>query len=439
MYDDLFQKSKAVLAKNDRGGWTVPAGDLYPHQWLWDSCFISIGLRHYDVVRAQTELRSLLRGQWQNGMFPDIIFSDARRKGLDLDELLWDSSVNQHAPNHVDTSGVSQPPMLAEAVWRVGEKLDETARLEWFREMLPPIIKFHQWLYNERDPRGEGLITVIHPYESGLDDSPAWLDELEAQGAPRWINIGEKLGLGIIVNLIRRDTRHADSSQRMSNMEALSFFVALRRLRKQKYDSKLILANPYLAIQDLVFNCILIRANQRLAEIAKAIGEELPGGLAKQAKRHESAIEKLWDEEAGQYFSRSFSRKELIKEPSVATFMPLYAGCISPAHAKQLVNLLNDKMRYAPTWPIPSVPLDSPYFNDSRYWQGPTWINMNWLIIDGLERYGFKDEAKDLRDKTLRLVEQNGCSEYYNPLTGAPNGAKNFSWTAALSIDLLKS
>ena len=27
------------LAKNDRGGYTVPTANLYPYQWNWDSVF----------------------------------------------------------------------------------------------------------------------------------------------------------------------------------------------------------------------------------------------------------------------------------------------------------------------------------------------------------------------------------------------------------------
>jgi hypothetical protein len=74
--EELLNRAKAVLEVNQRGDYTVPAEGLYPHQWLWDSCFIAIGLRHYDLERAQKEILSLLRGQWSNGMMPNMIFAD---------------------------------------------------------------------------------------------------------------------------------------------------------------------------------------------------------------------------------------------------------------------------------------------------------------------------------------------------------------------------
>jgi glycogen debranching enzyme len=62
---------------------------------------------------------------------------------------------------------------------------------------------------------------------------------------------------------------------------------------------------------------------------------------------------------------------------------------------------------------------------------------MNWLVIQGLNNYGFKDHAAALRESTLAMVEKGGLYEYFNPLSGAAYGAPNFSWTAALTIDLL--
>jgi glycogen debranching enzyme len=85
------------------------------------------------------------------------------------------------------------------------------------------------------------------------------------------------------------------------------------------------------------------------------------------------------------------------------------------------------------------VPLSDPNFSPEKYWQGPTWVNMNWLIIDGLRRYGYQKEALDLKKRTLDLIKKSGFNEYFNPITGEPNGAANFSWTAALIIDLLKT
>jgi glycogen debranching enzyme len=79
----------------------------------------------------------------------------------------------------------------------------------------------------------------------------------------------------------------------------------------------------------------------------------------------------------------------------------------------------------------------SPDFDPRRYWRGPVWVNVNWFLVRGLERLGLTEEAEALRGLTLRLVEASGSSEYYHPSTGEPLGSPEFSWSAALTLDLL--
>jgi hypothetical protein len=434
---ELHRQAAEVLAQNDRQLYTVPAGDLYPHQWLWDSCFIAIGLRHLDVERAKTEVSSLLRGQWRNGMLPNMIFSDD--KAFTGDRYAWRSWLSPYAPDRIATSGITQPPMLAEAVVRIGEKMPWPERRTWYRQMWQGLVDYHQWIYNDRDPHNEGLVLLIHPWETGLDNTPPWMSELRDHQLSWWIRAMDKTGADNIVSLFRRDTRSVPASERFSNVEVLALYDIQLRLRRKAYDIDRILNRSMFTIEDLGFNAIFIRANQHLRDIAKSLRETLPEDLDGRMKKTERAFEQLWHEVSGQYYSRNFMTHDLILESSVATLLPLYAGHISQERAKQLVKMLESEHMFGLSYPAPSVPRSSQYFDPKRYWQGPTWINMNWLIIDGLKRYGYHEHAGLLTDLSLELVAQNGSYEYFNPLTGEPAGASNFSWTAALTIDLLET
>jgi hypothetical protein len=433
--EELQDKAEKVLKLNDRKTWTVPAEQLYPHQWLWDSCFISIGQRHLDIKRAQTEIRSLLRGQWSNGMMPNIIF--AAGDEYIRDREIWRSYVSPYAPHKVATSGITQPPLLAEAVQKIGEKLSLPERRSWYKEMLPHLIRYHEWLYADRDPHKEGLAILLHPYECGLDSTPTWISELRKHSMPWWVRLIEKLHLDGMVNMVRRDTKHVPPGQRMSNIEAMAYWAALRRLRRKAYNSEAILSHSLFAVEDLAFNSILIRANVILLEIAKTVKKDLPPELLENMSRTWEALDKLWDDKTGQYFSRSFVGHKLIEESTIASLLPLYAMELPKDKSTRLVEQLKKRNWFGAEWPVPSVPLSSEFFDPFKYWQGPSWINTNWLIIDGLQRNGFHAEARELKAKTLELVSRHGMSEYFNPETGAPAGAPNFSWTAALTIDLI--
>ncbi len=433
---ELIEKAREVLKLNDRQYWTVPAPNLYPHQWLWDSCFIAIGLRHVDIERAKTEITSLLRGQWSNGMVPNIIFDGDHKYHRDRE--VWRSYLSPYAPQNIATSGLTQPPMIAEAVVKIGQKLKLPERRTWYKQIFPHLVRFHEWLYKERDPHGGGLVVLVHPYESGLDNSPTWISELRKHSMPWWVDAIERLHLDSVVNIVRRDTKHIPPGQRMTNIEAMAYWAALARLRRKAYNSEAILNRPLFAVEDLVFNSVLIRANAHLKKIAETIGQGLPENLIASMELAKNALEQLWEEDSKQYFSRSFISHKLIEEPSIATFLALYSGAISPERAQSLVGLLTQKHHFATEWPVPTVPVNSPYFDPYKYWQGPTWINTNWLIIEGLKNYGFDKEAKDLTERTLALVEKSGMNEYFSPLDGSSAGAPSFSWTAALAIDLIR-
>jgi len=434
---DLLLQAKAVLEMNDRGNYTQPAHGLYPHQWLWDSCFIAIGLRHLDAERAKMELLSLLRGQWHNGMLPNIIFrGDPEYR---TDRNMWRSWLNPFAPNDVVTSGITQPPLLAEAVVQVGKKLAWPERRQWYRLMFSALVDYHEWLYKERDPHGEGLVLQVHPWETGLDNTPPWMAELHEHLLPLWIRLIEKLKLDKVISLFRRDTRSVPMDERFSSIEAIAMFDIQLRLRRKAFDINKVLDHSMFAIEDLAFNSIFIQANTHLQEIAKSLREELPEDLLAKMHKTEKAFAQLWDPYSGQYYSRDFITHRLLKTPSIATLLPLYAGCITQERAAQLVRLLENEHAFGPAYPVPSVPINSFWFSSKRYWQGPSWVNTNWLIIQGLKRYGFDDHAAALRESTLEMVEKSGCYEYFDPFNGKPYGAANFSWTAALSIDLLKT
>lgn len=435
---DLFQRARAVLAQNDMGQWTRPtSAGLYPHQWLWDSFFIAIGQRHYDIERAKAEVRSPFRAQWKNGMVPHIIFSGA--KGYHAGPEMWKSSkTSPHAPHHIETTGITQPPMAAEATVRIGELLPKAERLAWYREMYPKILSWHLWFYNERDVDGGGLVTIVHPWETGMDNTPPWMKIMRDQARSLRAQLIEATGFDMLLELFRKDTKVVPASERISTTDLYAVYDLIRSLRRLEYDGKKIAAKHKLQIDSLIVNAILIRANERLAEIAREIGEKLPEVIQRAMERAPWVLDSLWDEETQQYYTRDHMTWELVKEPSIVTFLPLYAQRLPKERVKALLEHLHDPRTFGTPYPIPSAPLNSSYFSPHRYWQGPTWVNINWLVADGLERNGEEREAERLRKKTIAMVEKGGMYEYFSPQDATPAGAPMFSWTAALTIDLLK-
>ena len=85
---------------------------------------------------------------------------------------------------------------------------------------------------------------------------------------------------------------------------------------------------------------------------------------------------------------------------------------------------------------LPTVRRSSPDFEPKRYWRGPVWAIVNWLLILGLSRNGRSDIAARLRADTLAVIERAGFAENFDPVTGEGGGGSSFSWTAAAYLVL---
>ena len=129
---------------------------------------------------------------------------------------------------------------------------------------------------------------------------------------------------------------------------------------------------------------------------------------------------------------------ELLTRSTVATFLPLWSGVTSREQQARLVAALDLALGVLARYPVPSVPTDAPEFEADRYWKGPTWINMNWAVIEGLLRAsGRRNWPRRCASRTSTSWTHGGLAEYFSALTGEGFGAEEFSWTAALVLDLL--
>jgi putative isomerase len=128
-----------------------------------------------------------------------------------------------------------------------------------------------------------------------------------------------------------------------------------------------------------------------------------------------------------------------VKVRTPFSLFPLITGKLPPSIANRLLAHLTDEKQFWPRFPVPSVAVDDPKYDPNQMWRGPTWVNINYLLIEGLQRAGYGEIARELRRRTLELIEgQEGIYEYYHPETGQnpPKAAAIFGWTSAVFIDL---
>ena len=161
---NLSKTAKKILKTNRRKGYTLPTNNkLYPAQWNWDSAFISIGYSYFNLEYAIKELETLLKGQWKNGMIPHILFHEK-------DDSYFPNHKTWKCGNSVSSSGITQPPIVATALKLIitRNKLNKNQKKRVIL-LIKKLKKYHDWFYKYRDPKNTGLVSIIHPWESGLE------------------------------------------------------------------------------------------------------------------------------------------------------------------------------------------------------------------------------------------------------------------------------
>lgn len=431
--EPLLEKARNVLEKNWTGEFTKPAQKLYPHQFSWDAAFIAIGYAHYNQDRAEQELRHLFKGQWKNGMVPQIVFGEVNDDYFPGPDF-WQTESLSLAPDNVLTSGICQPPLHATVVRHMLETVDNRKQAQEFAaELFPKLKAWHDFLYEERDPEDEGLVYIRHPWSSGQDNSPNWDQVLEKMD----------LSEDQIPDYERKDTDNADSDDRPSDKAYDRYVYLVDFFRKRNYDEKRIRNDgcPFM-VQDVLFNSLLCRAGRDLAQIAEWLGKDPTHFQSQFDKTARRMNEKLWNEEEKIYIDYDLKNDEPIGTHMLSGFLPLFADIPSPIQAEKMFDYLNTKSfskLKSDRLAVPSFDRQEPEYSSEKYWRGPIWINLNWMLYKGLARYGHGNYDQKIKETIVDLTNKHGFHEYYNPEDGEGYGASDFSWTASLLIDILKS
>jgi len=374
---------------------TCPATPRYRHQWYWDSCFHAIAWRHFDPSRARAELRTLVRAGRLDGFIPHTAFWDR--------PAYWRRApfYGTHTVFGASATSTIQTPLLALA-WELvaAASPDEPSFAE---SGLSQLRLHYDWLARERDVDGDGLLTIIYPDESGLDDSPKY------DGVFKWM-------------------RH----------DRAGHCWLIERYRRLGYDAHAIAERYDEHVEDVMVNVFYALA---LRSLARLDGEHGSVYAARAARTEAALLERCYDEHTGLFFDLAGRHERPVSVSTWSSLAPLALPTLPDQVRRRLIeeHLLHPR-RYLSACGIPSVALEEHSFKPGfalwRCWRGPAWLNIAWLLVPAMRELGYT-EAADRVLRSLELaVDRSGYREYYNPLTGRGIAARGFGFSTLL-IDLL--
>jgi len=326
---------------------------------------------------AWTEITSLLEGQWPDGMIPSIIFRSDDPSYFPGPSR-WGKTLGD-----IPSTGVSQPPVLATVVRRLNQAgtPHDIARME---QVFDGIFAWHKWYHDART--AEGIVTTVHPWETGRDNCPEWnigLDQMHI--APD------------LEPYTRMDNKHVDPRFRPSQEQYDKYLTIVQFGDSVGWDQRRLTDEGPFLMADPNIHFVLLRADKDLLAMAEILGKPTATMDAIKAwiKKGEAATDYLWSDELG-----------VLKN----------------------LKRIDSKVDYM----LPSWDPDAVGFEAQRYWCGPLWPQMNYMTSLGLIEQGEIELGQKIRDDLCRAIEKSGFWECFNPMTGEGCVGANFSWTAAV-------
>lgn len=368
---DLRARARALLdsAWHDDPGFCVPNPGVYPHQWLWDSCFHSVVWSSFGDRRAVIELRSALASQdRRSGFVPHLTYWTEPDRHADL----WERT---------GTSRITQPPMyghaIAEAV-RAGLTIEA--------DLIDRAVAGMRHLLEHR-PRRNGLICVLHPWETGCDDSARWDDWCPGgYDRRRWWEVK-----GELVRALRSD-------------EPGGVPVGSERF----------------AVPSVGFNALVAwNLNELAATVALEPLERAAGPLI-------AALAGRWDEGRRTWTDADEGSGR------ARTLDALLPVLVDPRD--EVFDDLLDPDAYGAPFGPRGMHAAEPAADPDGYWRGGSWPQLSYLLALAARRAARHDVADAIMVSLRKAVDMNGFAEYWNPVSGDGRGADPQTWSALAAV-----
>ncbi len=195
-------------------------------------------------------------------------------------------------------------------------------------------------------------------------------------------------------------------------------------------------------------NSLLYKYETDLAEAAELSGDQASADSwrNKASERADTINQYLWDKKKNFYFDYNYTTNKHSGVWSLAAYYPLWAGLATDKQAAELVSHLKKFMcEGGLSTTVRSTRTAEKFHHQWAYPNG--WAPLHWIVVQGLERYGYHDLAEDIAKQWIstntNYFERHGIfREAYNvinpsetPEAGLYPPQIGFGWSNAVYTD----
>lgn len=280
----------------------------------------------------------------------------------------------------------SNPPVTSMCAWKLYQRWRDP---EFLEQVYPRLLQWHDWWPTHSDGNQNGLL------EWG-SLSGGWKQALLASG---W-----------------DDTPHFSGSK---------------------------FAGTQMTADAVDLNSLWSLDAEHLAKMANVLGRK--NDAARLLKEHHDVNQRinevLWNEDLGVYCPRLWDeggkQGEFLTRLTPLNFYPLICGAPDPQRALRMLALLTDPKKFWGPWLVPTLAYDDPEWPKQEYWRGHVWAPTNYILWQGIRRYGTSKHQAEYARRSVDLFMRNWiargtCNENYKSSDGTGDDLPHYTWGALL-------
>jgi alpha,alpha-trehalase len=336
----------------------------------------------------------------------------------------------------------SHPPVLSMMV-REAMKINDDH--DWLARNLPTIEKFYY--YWRVPPHLNQATGLSRYYDMGIGPAPEVVaSETDDQGRTHY----ERVAAFLRNEAVEDYDASLYYDRELDSLTELAY-IGDRSMRESGFDPTNRFGELNLDVihfAPVCLNVLLWRMERDIAEFYERLDDTSSAETwNRRAESSAAAIDQFfWDERAGLYFDYHLGREERRNYPFLTAFWPLWAGLASREQAEAVAGNLELFLRPGGLQTSTRV--------TGGQWDAPfAWAPLQLFAVDGLERYGFVDEAREIARRFTAMVAdsfrregvlrekydaEHCTSQLGDRITfGYVTNEPGFGWTNAVILEFL--
>jgi len=356
---------------------------------------------------------NLYQSRWEDLFIILALFTEDNAKGIEAFDKLIQNNLQK-------THFLTNPSIMPSILWSmIILGLRDTYTIN---RLFDSIFQYQKWFVENRDPYNKGIISIFHPWESGREFSPDWIDALDN------IHLDK-------VDVIRKTPFKNNNTQ----IENVKYLMILEKMRELEWDSKDIYNNGLFNICDPTVQFIFLRSIKDLYKIAIYLNRtETYKTIENWIDLYSFGSNYLWNTRHNAYSVLNLNTNILFNGISCGSLLYSYAD-VGNNEQKEALYLHSKRIIHYSNNLFPHCYSNKADFQVKKYWNGPTWCLMNLLLIFGFKQCGKTVISDKIKQNLKHIIENNGFFEFINPTTCLGNGNENDIGTASIYLLLMNN